>query len=440
MSAASRFVQARVMFDYYVKKIRVVGLAWTARWIARRLALEVLWLALLPATLVAHLLGYRRVPVNVRRIGHLACEFDALLKEQQLGSLHARKWFVLAPQGDVSNPCLLDYWAQLVPVVRRPWQCLLLESMGRHGLMMLDSDRYMLALHGHADYYGILARWADRPALLKLEAPHRARGWQVLRQMGMPEDAWFVCVHAREAGFSAQDETAHAHRNSDIDLLIPAMREIRRRGGWVVRMGDPTMRPLPPMDCVIDYALHPQRSDWMDVFLCAEARFFVGNTSGLFVVATVFGRPCALANMVPTSHLGFAPSDISIPKLIWSERHARHLTFAELFDGPAANFRLAKLFQQAGLRAVENSAQELVELVVEMFDRQAGVFVESEADRLRQAQFRVLLRAEHYCFGTASKLGARFLERHRDLLPSVQARAASGEAGRSESEAAALPH
>jgi hypothetical protein len=143
MSAASRFVQARVMFDYYVKKIRVVGLAWTARWIARRLALEVLWLALLPATLVAHLLGYRRVPMNVRRIGHLACEFDALLKEQQLGSLHARKWFVLAPQGDVCNPCLLDYWAQLVPVVRRPWQCLLLESMGRHGLMMLDSDRCM---------------------------------------------------------------------------------------------------------------------------------------------------------------------------------------------------------------------------------------------------------------------------------------------------------
>ncbi|MBX9963563.1 MAG: TIGR04372 family glycosyltransferase [Burkholderiales bacterium] len=404
------------MLDYYVRKIRVVGLGWTVRWLVRRFLLEVLWVALLPLTVVGHLLGYRRVPINVRRIGHLACEFDALLKEQGLGRLPVRKWFVVAPEGLATNPCLLDYWRRLVPVVRRRGLGLLLEAMGRHGLMVQDNDRHMLALTGRADYYSILAEWADRPPLLKLEDSHRTEGWNVLRLMGMPEGAWFVCVHAREAGFSVQDETAHAHRNSDINLLVPAMREIRRRGGWIVRMGDPSMRPLPSMDGVIDYALHPLRSDRMDVFLCAEARFFVGNTSGLFVVATVFGRPSALANMVPTSHLAFAPGDISIPKLIWSKSQQRYLTFAELFAGPAANFRLAKLFTQAGLRADENSAEDLLELVVEMLDRQAGLFVESDADRSRQQQFRALLNPHHYCHGTASSLGSRFLERHPELL------------------------
>jgi len=300
--------------------------------------------------------------------------------------------------------------------------------------MTVDIDRYLMALQGCADYYAILASWGDRPPLLKLDAPHRAEGWKVLREMGVPQGAWFVCVHAREAGFSVQDETAHAHRNSDINRLIPAIQEIRRRGGWVVRMGDPSMQPLPAMDGVIDYALHPQRSDWMDVFLCAEARFFVGNTSGLFVVATVFGRPSALANMVPTSHLGFAPHDIQIPKRIWSERKGRYLTFAELFEGPAANFRLAKLFAQAGLRAEENSEEDLLDLVVEMFDRRAGIFKETEADRARQAQFRSLLRPSHYCYGTASKLGARFLERHPELLSPVPTSDGHGDSSRDQSE------
>src|SRR5439155_12915255 len=115
----------------------------------------------------------------------------------------------------------------------------------------------------------------DRPPLLALDEAHRTRGRAVLADIGVPSDAWFVVIHAREPGFSVQDEAAHAFRNSDILRLIPAIPEVRRRGGWVVRMGDPTMRPFPLIEGVVDYAVHPSRSDWMDVFLCSEARFFV---------------------------------------------------------------------------------------------------------------------------------------------------------------------
>jgi putative glycosyltransferase (TIGR04372 family) len=416
VSLSARLRELRVRVDYYASKIRVVGIGWTLRWIARRLAIELTWVALLPVTAIAHLAGYRRVPINVERIGHLASEFDCFLKERALGRLPERRWFVVAPERKVANASLLRYWKAHVAILQRPWLCWVLSAMGRHGLMELDISHYTPILKGAATYYPVLAAWGDRPPLLALDPEHRARGRAVLARMGVPADAWFVAIHAREPGFSAQDESAHAHRNSDIHRLAIAVEEIRRRGGWVVRMGDPSMQPFTPAGRVVDYALHPARSDWMDVFLCAEARFFVGNTSGLYLVATAFGTPAALANVVPSSHIAFAPADISVLKLIWSEPLGRYLTFPEIFSRPVANYRFAKAFADERLRVDENTQEELQELVLEMFERLDRAHVETDDDRVRQEKFFALIRQEHFCYGAASRVCARFLFRHRDLL------------------------
>ena len=419
MSLPLPLVRLRVHLGYYVSKIKVVGLGWTLRWLARRIGLEILWLALLPVTLGGHAAGFRRVSIYPDRIGHLASEFDCFLKERLLGRLPERKWFILAPPKRVSNPCLLDYFRGHLPVIENRWACLVLQGMARHGLMEKDVSQYILAPTGAAAYYAILAAWGARPPLLRLEPEHRRRGRQTLVQLGVPEGAWFVCVHAREPGFAVQDEGAQGHRNSSILRLIPAMREIRRRGGWVIRMGDPSMQPLPlAMEGVVDYAVSGCRSGWMDVFLCAETRLFVGNTSGLFVVSTLFGKPCALANMIPPSHLAFAPGDICIHKRIWSTREDRYLRLEEMFAGPVANYRLAPLYAQDGLRPEENTEEELVELVVEALDVLDGTFVETAQDRALQERFRALLRPEHYAYGSRPRIGRLFLRRNMGSEPS----------------------
>ncbi|MDP6651393.1 MAG: TIGR04372 family glycosyltransferase [Gammaproteobacteria bacterium] len=65
---------------------------------------------------------------------------------------------------------------------------------------------------------------------------------------------------------------------------IPIPKAITDAGGWVMRMGDSTMKPLPTMPQVIDYANSDMKSDWMDVFLCAQCRFVIGTSSGLFTL------------------------------------------------------------------------------------------------------------------------------------------------------------
>ena len=96
----------------------------------------------------------------------------------------------------------------------------------------------------------------------------------------MPPDAWFVALHVRESGFwKSLDTKFPNNRSADIATYLPAIREITRRGGWVIRVGDAEMGALPPMEHVIDYAHSPAKSDWMDVFLYGGCRFFIGGPS-----------------------------------------------------------------------------------------------------------------------------------------------------------------
>jgi putative glycosyltransferase (TIGR04372 family) len=410
-------VQARLQrLRYAWARVREEGLLWTLRELGERALLVLLWLLLLPVTVTLHVAGFRRLSVITERVGHFAAEIDCFLKLQALDKLPHGRYFVTAPPARVANDCLADYWASKLSRVREPRLCALLAAMGRLGLMRHDVTDYILTVHGAATYYRVNAEWAGRPPLLELSPEHALRGRARLSELGLPPDAWFVCVHVREEGYSSGDEKVHAYRNAEVQAIVPAIRAIAERGGWCVRMGDPATTPLPAVAGAIDYAHHPLRSAEMDVFLCASCRFFLGDTSGLFVLSSIFGVPCALANLVPFSIMGYAPRDLSIPKLLFGEREQRVLSFPEVFSLPASNYRMGRMFREAGLGVKDNTPEEIGELAVEMLDRLEGRTESYAALEPLQDAFKRLLRPAHYCYGAASRIGARFLERHRNLL------------------------
>ena len=398
--------------DFEYRRIRKLSLTTFALKAALKLLGVCVWFALLPVTALLHLAGYRRVTIFTDRIGHLAIEPDCLLKEQALGKIPARKWILLAPGPRVANAHLLKYWEPHFLVLRNRAACFFAASMSQFALMRHDVSHYVRAIGGTQAAFRIYRDWSKRPPLLQLTRDDIEYGNAALEALGLPQHAWFVCVHAREAGFSPVDEELHRHRNSDIDRTIPAIKEIVRRGGWAIRMGDPSMKSLHPMEHVIDIAHHRLKSDRLDIVLCARARFILGNTSGIALAGTVFGVPCALANMVPMTAMGMAATDISIPKRYWSNRESRCLRLNEALSLRLAGMQHAVSFDESGIRLEENSPDEIRELVVEMLDRLAGVSVEDETDRKLQEQAGALLAEGHYSFGAASRMGARFLRRH----------------------------
>lgn len=411
-SLASR--SARLRFAFL--RMREEGFAWTFAQIARRAVPLPVWLFLLPVTAALHLAGFRRITVLTERIGHFAAEIDCFLKLRALGELPPRRYFVTAPPDRVANRCLADYWAGKVTLIRNPLACALLETMSRFGPMRHDVSDYVLTVAGAATYYRVNAAWGDRAPFLRLTDAHAEEGRRQLAALGLPAGAWFVCVHVREGGYSPGDQKVHAHRDASIDSVMPAMQAIVERGGWCVRMGDTSTAPLAAMPGVIDYAHHPLRSPELDVFLSASCRFFLGSSSGLFIVASVFGVPCALANMVPFTGMSYAAGDLSMPKLVRSDASQRLLSFAEVMSAPLANYRMGRMFADAGVSLVDNSGDEIRDLALEMLDRVAdGRGKHAPPDPL-QVAFERLVQPWHYCYGTPSRLAAGFLRRHRDLL------------------------
>lgn len=392
------------------------GMLWAIKGVVKRVSVEALWLALLPAAALGHIMGFRCLNVRVEHVGHLALEPDTLLKEYKLGMLSQKRWILLAPTNKVANDHLLTYWRPWYITVTSPAVCWLLSTISRHWLMQVDVSRYVSTFFGSQDVYAVNAKWGERPPVLSLMEEDIDWGYSKMRDLGVPMGKWFVAVHVREGGFLPHNELIQSHRNASINNTFLAMQEIVRQGGICVRMGDSSMTPLPKMPGVIDYALHPLKSARMDVFLCAKARFFLGSTSGLAFLAAIFGVPIAHANMIPVETLGIRHCDLSIPKMLWSTRLKRYLLFTEIFEKGHSGYFFSHQYLDAGIRVDENDANDILDLVLEMLERLNGLYVETGDDSALQNAYKGIFPSGYYSSGATSKICAAYLRRYRELL------------------------
>ncbi len=323
MEFANSNVFSQKLREFYWTVTRAIGLGYLhdgSGYNTRKRLLPLLFypLYVLPARVLSQA-GVRFIdaPVNViEQVGHLGMDFDSYFKDQLLSHRKVLPVLLCAVRKP-ANEALLAHWRRNIRVIRSRWICWLLRPLMSFPEVVDSLSGYCSVLRGAARTYDVQSRWADRAPIFHLSKAEIVRGEAQLRALGIPEGAWFVCVHSREGGYAPGHEWANSYRNTSITDYLEAMRAIVAHGGWCVRVGDPTMRPLDPMPGVVDYARSSSKSDWMDLFLCARCRFFLGNSSGLYGLAGIFGKPSALSNMTP---LGSAyspfPGDISIPKLM----------------------------------------------------------------------------------------------------------------------------
>jgi putative glycosyltransferase (TIGR04372 family) len=213
------------------------------------------------------------------------------------------------------------------------------------------------------DWKSQTAQWLD----ISLPPDRQTLAERLRREMGLPQDAWFVCVHVREGGY--YNDHPVVERNGTIENYIPAMREITRRGGWVIRMGDATMTPLPAMEHVIDYPFMPQKSELMDVYLIRECRIYIGMQSGILDVAIMFQRPIIQTNMYSWL-LGYPQKkdDLGILKRVYSKSEQRFLTPMEW---PTTEWENHSFAPRENYEFHENTPEELLDVIKEYFDRGA---------------------------------------------------------------------
>ncbi|MBX7136869.1 MAG: TIGR04372 family glycosyltransferase [Oligoflexia bacterium] len=358
--------------------------------------------------------GLREYPSAIGHIGLL----DNYAKMTRLGWRSSDEP-VLLVHPRIANPAYLEYWRDFYPrMVMDPIAIDLMRPISRYIedriTPILDKDRNLTA---GEDYVGaalqamIQSAWEaeGRGPLLKLKDQDRERGSKLLQSLGMPADAWFVSLHIREGrcGFRAA-------RDASAQNYFPAIDEIRRRGGWVVRMGDPSMTPLPPMDGVIDYAVSKARQDWMDIYLWAACRFYIGTPSGPAWIPPTFGVPCVATNWNAYLTWRWFGQDIFLPKLLWLNSEKRYLKFTEVLGTPLGSAEAPAYFESVGVTIVDNTAEEITESVVEMLDRLEGKSKYCTEDEERNKRFETAWSTKAY--KGAARIGREFLKRHADLI------------------------
>lgn len=181
---------------------------------------------------------------------------------------------------------------------------------------------------------------------LRFTEEEAARGKAHLAEMGIGPNDWYVCFHARDSEYLqrlkpelADEWSQLAFKNTAIKNYFPAIDHIVEKGGYALRIGAAVSTELPDRwgDKVIDYSTK-FRTDFMDIYLLAHARFFICTSSGPLSVGTVFNVPLLVTSHFPYTHTSNLHQDMVLPRLVISAETGDIVPFYEaLADGFYAN-------------------------------------------------------------------------------------------------------
>jgi len=364
-----RLIRADLTIKYlYIKftlrRIISHGFIHIIKSIIEQILIVIVATLLLPLSIIFYFLNIRITNIFIERIGHLAVEPACILNEYKC------KYKIIIPiKGNIANNYLLKIWSLKYFVVNSRMISWVLTSMTFFKISFLNCAKY--------------ERVFDRPRLsyktfsdkLHIDFIDTSLSKDILylrnylNMLGLNSNDWYVCVHAREEGFSLVDDYIQKHRNANIDNYKKSIEYILSLGGWVIRLGDKSMKKINSThDRLIDYPHSNYKNEMLDVLLCKQARFILGSTSGICSVASLLGTPCAIANLLPTGDAWYTAKDIYMTKKIYDVKNKQYLKMDKLMSLPLCNFRYAEQYEKCGFLCIENDQDEIFNLTLEMFD------------------------------------------------------------------------
>ncbi len=301
----------------------------------------------------------------VSRLGHLAGNTECYLCEKDSGVNRPKRVIdIWCPSGKPANEQLLKMFKRVIRV----------SDFG--GLVAFIGQRWEWFRKHHTfndsqwgrDIHNLMEK---SPPHLKFTKSEIKRGQRGLAALGMPQDAKWVCVINRDSFFLRATEpwadySYHDFRNSSIQNYREACVALMDRGYWVLRMGsvvEEKMKLQAPH--FIDYACHPLKNDFMDVYLGAKCAFTISNGCGFDGIPMIFRRPICFVNESPFEYLStWMPNSLAIWKHHYKD--GKRITPAEIVASGAGLFHTSEQYKNAGITLVENTAAEILEAALEM--------------------------------------------------------------------------
>jgi putative glycosyltransferase (TIGR04372 family) len=348
------------------------------RKIARLCFRAVAYLLLVPMDwLVEHFFHVRITPLHVMRIGGLAPMLHFFVADRKLHgpeSKTARIFYGAVP----CNSFLFEMWQRILPVIHSR----LMWVFYQYTSDILDKIPTFRPLPTHlgANRVPNCNYLVDRAGpVLEFSDDDHLKGQELLASMGLGRGDWFVCFQARDSIYQNSLE-AHgddkSHRNAPIETYIKAAHYITELGGFAIRMGYLVEAPIPETGNprIIDYASN-FRSDFGDIYLLGNCRFFLCSSSGAQAVPPLFNVPVATAHMISLWPQQVGTKSTYIPKFMKRRETGEILSFKEFFDATVraedylgVDVDLHSLYENDTYTIVDNNEDDVLDLCLDMFD------------------------------------------------------------------------
>lgn len=343
---------------------------------------------------------------------------DTHVKARLLG-LHPNNEILLFLKStdQVANPVMLSYWKKYITVVNDDYTIKTLSPLKKY---LQEDFGFTASINGNPFYieyakYVVQKEWEKqgRSPLFELTEEDKEFGWDELSKIGIPKGSWFVSLHVRDAGYKLGSHLAKddfdGYRNADIDNYKLAIKTIVNAGGFVIRVGDPKMKTMPPMEGVFDYAHSDKRSNRMDIFLFSQCRFFVGVSSGPILNPILFGVPTIMTNFMPISGRPHASNCLFIPKRLWLKSKNRYASYSEILSSGLGRIFTSHGYEEKNIDIIENSPEEIRDVVIEMLERLENIVIYTNDDEERQERLRKLYR-KYSGYGDLGRIGKEFIK------------------------------
>jgi len=169
---------------------------------------------------------------------------------------------------------------------------------------------------------------------------------------------------------------------------------------------------------VIDYPFHPERSDFLDVWLFANCDLCISTGSGPDTISDVYRKPIIFLNYLPLNTMFSWSKALTHPKhLVW-EKTGKSLTLNEYLE---YKFSHTEQYENSGIKIINLSKEEILATVEEGWKRLEGTWVDTKNDTKEQKKFWNMLinhrnsSGHHGYIHEEAKISSIFL--HNIIVP-----------------------
>lgn len=400
-------IKAYFRFDVFTNKKILVTLFLKSNYF---LITSFLWFLLLPFAIIFHYFTkIRFVPIISQHIGHLTIQPHALLCLRQ-NVKYSKYNFIIITNKLIANKELLDRWKLFFHVISNPIAVILIKSFSKFYFSKFDINKYDAMIFGCQPVYELISKNRNK-FFIKLSNKDHQLFRKLKKNLGLNQYKFFVCIHARSPNAIPLNEHLQSHRNVKINTYKSAIEFISSKGGVCIMMGDRNEKYI--HDGVINYSSSMYKSEINDILLAANCFFFLGCSSGLCFLASIFNKPVAHTNMIPLSTLGIFKNDLSINKFLSNNETV--IKFKEIINMQSFNYFFTYQYKKDKLNIIDNTDYEILLLVKDMFNLLEGNHFKS--DNIKKMKLiKSFFRNKDFSYKSIGNISPSFINYRKDYF------------------------